>query len=298
METAQQPASDPEEREAQERLLQAGVLIRHSICPWCGNHQVKPIRREKIRCPVCRHEWGLRKDSILEGTRIPYSQFIKILHMFAEDIPVNRAASQAGIAYNTVNEMYRRFRIVLVHNSWNRPKEGRQDNSPDHSVTYPIDPEKWTVLQKNLHVFGIRRKKDLIFIEPVRNPDPALIPFLPVPKIRRGHLLLIEGFGNKYQGFIAYISKETERNCPVTLILAELPWSPLADFWAFAVNKWMNHKGLSQETFPEFVHELAFRYNHRTSDLFITLLARIGRKPQGTVEKKENRHFHNDHPLS
>jgi transposase-like protein len=266
-----------DEREAKEFLLQAGVLIIYPDCPWCGSLQVKHIRRDKFRCPVCRHEWGMRKGSILEGTKIPLITFINIVRLYAEDLTVNDAAHRIGVAYNTVYEIFHRIRMAVLNDSYGRTPVGRSKRESISSVAKLGVPEKMMKPVKIVRVFGIRLKNDLVFIEPVKRPDSSMISNLPVPKVKRGNLLFIDAYEKKYQGFIAYVSDGANDERNMRLMMDELPWSPLTEFWCFAGKKWTNHRGLTPDKFQEFVHELAFRYNHRNIDLFATIIRRIAR---------------------
>lgn len=277
MDTENTMTEPRDEREAKNYLLREGVLIIYPDCPWCGSLLVKHIRRDKFRCPVCRHEWGMRKGSILEGTKIPFITFIIIVRLYAKDVPVNDAAHRIGIAYNTVYEIYHRIRMAILNDSPIRSPEGGLTRESISSIGSRGDPEKTMKPVKTVRVFGIRLKNDLVFIEPIKKPESAMISDLPVPKVKRGNLLLIDAYGKKYQGFIAYASDGTTDEREMRMRMNELPWSSLTEFWRFAGKKWTNHRGLTPHKFPEFVHELAFRYNHRNSDLFATILRRIGR---------------------
>lgn len=272
-----QERGDPDkETRARDLLLEEGVLVIHTDCPLCGARPVRPIRREKYWCSRCRHEWGLRKGSILEGTRIPYSVFISILHQYAEDLPANSAAIRLGIAYNTVYEIYRRIGSLLIYNTWTSVPS---DTGPGRSAT--TCPARQGPGKRKSdrfpHLYGIRLSGDLIQLDTVQRYDPQMILSIPVPKVRRGNLLFIDRFGRRYAGFIAFIPDGTQDGAELTMLRDDLPWSPLAGFWVFAGRKWTNHKGITRERFPEFAHELAFRYNHRSSDLFAAILVRIAR---------------------
>ena len=98
-----------DEDAVKEYLISAGILRVPSDCPACGSTGIRQIRRNQYRCRDCRHEWGVRKGSILEGLRISFRTFITVVRLFADDVPANEAAHRLGLAYNTVSEIYQRI---------------------------------------------------------------------------------------------------------------------------------------------------------------------------------------------
>lgn len=248
-----------DEEEARLFLLQTGILKSWRACPWCGGHHFGTVRRSKFRCRDCGREWGWRKGSILEGTRISCRTFVNTVQLFADDIPVNDAARRLGIAYNTTYDTYARIRSALLENG-DQMGAPSADNTPGAQQTI---------------VFGIRLTDGQIAIEPVVNPEPDLIATLPVPTIQRGNILFIDAYGKKYQGFITYAPNRRGQEFVRIRSPDGFPWSPLAAFWDFAGKSWMNHRGLDRKHIPVFLQELARRYNSRDTDRFRGILKSI-----------------------
>lgn len=248
-----------DETEAQLFLLQTGVLKSWHACPWCSGDNIGTIRRRKYRCRDCGREWGIRRESILEGTRISCRTFVNTVQLFADDVPVNDAARRLGTAYNTTYDTYARIRHALL--SGNNPESLPGDNgSPGGQQTV---------------VFGIRLADKKIAIEPVKNPEPDLITALPIPTMQRGNILFIDAYGKKYQGFITYAPDRRGKDFVRIRSANGFPWSPLAPFWEFAGRSWMTHRGLDRKNIPGFLQELARRYNSRDSDRFREILQSI-----------------------
>lgn len=299
--TPQVPALPDSEDAARDYLVSTGVLRVPSSCPACGNTTIRQIRRNQCRCRHCSHEWSIRRGSILEGQRISFRTFLLIVRYFADDLPANDAASRTGIAYNTVYKMYRRIRdSVLVpaapgnHMSSDLRKKGPESTrgSVDSggtgtaaamnrllgpSLSYNGDGNDITGAngKKKQVVFGIRLAEGTVTIAPVLCPDPEIIAALPIPTMQRGNILFIDAYGKKYQGFITYVPDRHGKDIVRIRARDGLPWSPLGEFWNFAGKTWMSHRGLDRDSIPEFVQELAFRYNNRDHDLLPVLLERI-----------------------
>jgi len=249
-----------DEEEATAFLLKAGVLKSWTACPWCGKYNIGRIRRNKYRCRDCGREWGLRKGSILEGTRVSCRTFVNTVQLFADDVPVNDAARRLGTAYNTTYDTYARIRKAVL----------ADDLPGDISMADGVSPgAKQTV------VFGIRFANGRITIEPVESPDPDLITALPIPTMQRGNILFIDAYGKKYQGFITYAPYRKGQEFVRVRPAQGFTWSPLAGFWEFAGKSWMKHRGLDRKQFPVFLQELARRYNTRDTDQFQKILTLI-----------------------
>ena len=61
---------------AEEFLRAKGVLKTFTYCPFCGDKSIGKVRRNFFRCHICKKEWSVRKDSILENMKISFSKFI------------------------------------------------------------------------------------------------------------------------------------------------------------------------------------------------------------------------------
>jgi transposase len=295
------------EAQAKMILIEYGVLVPKQYCPACGKSKVLLIRRDKYRCSTCRLEWGLRKGTILEGMRISFRTFLQLIRLYSNDVPANDAAHRLGIAYNTVYEIYERVRrVVLIANEdTNHGRDNRNtgnpgntgtatnaacrvtcdtaENSPGPGTGVPPGsgvadnlPERLPEKIRQV-VFGIRLTGGKVTISSVAYPDSEIIIALPIPTMQRGNILFIDAYGKKYQGFITYLPDRNGQKIISIRARDGLPWSPLGEFWNLAGKSWMAHRGFDRGQIPAFVQELAFRYNHRDTDLFPILLEMIAR---------------------
>ena len=269
-----------DEEEARLFLLQEGVLKTWDSCPWCGGQNVGMIRRSKYRCRNCGREWGMRKGSILEGTRISFRTFVNTVQFYADDIPVNDAARRLGTAYNTTYDTYTRIRRAVIE----------KDKKDSMAATIPPDAQRTIV-------FGIRIAEGIVSIEPVDNPGPELITTLPVPTMQRGNILFIDAYGKKYQGFITYFPDRRGQELVRIRSADGFPWSPLAEFWAFAGKSWMAHRGIARDRIPVFLTELVQRYNTREADRFLEIVKKIAacRFPSGASPVSGGRETAREH---
>lgn len=283
--------TNAEEDRARKILIDAGILNVSQRCPYCGRYLVGSVRRDRFRCRDCGKEWGLKKGSILEETRISYKTFLNLVRLFAADVPVNDAANRLGIAKNTAYDMYSRIRTTLPgnNNAGGIDKVRRNDRDTGSGTAGPAGELVAAEAPDHAVMFGIRLQNGMIVIEPVIIPDSDVITALPVPTMQRGNILFIDAYGKKYQGFITYNTGRKGREIVRIRPRESLPWSPLSEFWTFTLQSWARRRGVDRKNIPEFVRELAFRFNHRHTDLFPVILETIARAADGSDPPAEAR---------
>jgi transposase len=82
-------------------------------CPFCEHQKIGKVRRSFFKCYACRKEWSIRKDSMLEGLKVPLTKFIMAVKLFILKVPVNKAYKELELAYNTTHKMDSRIRQCI-----------------------------------------------------------------------------------------------------------------------------------------------------------------------------------------
>jgi transposase-like protein len=67
----------------------------------------------QFKCYGCGKEWSIRKDSMLEGLKVPLTKFIMAVKPFILEVPVNKAYKELELAYNTTRKMDNRIRQLV-----------------------------------------------------------------------------------------------------------------------------------------------------------------------------------------
>jgi transposase-like protein len=258
---------------AQEFLINAGILRTTQPCMLCGSTRIEPANRGRSRCSDCGSSWEIRRGSIIEDTGLTCRQFIRIARFFADDIPPGEAAERLRTDTASVNRMYRRIRRGLL----NGPMEnaGVQAIPPD-----PPDPEGAVKCPGGINpedpvAFGIRTWLDTVSIEPFEPANPDIITTLEIPRMIRGNILFIDACERNYHGIIAYLPGRVNQETIIVRPKNRGSWPPLTVFWRFAQIIWSHHRYMERTQIPEFVQELAFRYNHRNMDMFHAVLGKL-----------------------
>jgi len=74
-----------DEEKAEQVLREIGILKRYAACPFCGENHIGRVRRFKFKCYCCNKEWGVRRRSILECLKTPFTKFLMAIKLFELD---------------------------------------------------------------------------------------------------------------------------------------------------------------------------------------------------------------------
>ncbi|KAF2956223.1 transposase [Marinitoga sp. 38H-ov] len=91
-----------DDKQAEQFLIEIGVLKLKDECPYCGSNEVYSIRRNHFKCKVCRREWSKYNDSIFKDIRIKPLIFLKIIEELSKGRLIKRIAEDLEVSYNTV----------------------------------------------------------------------------------------------------------------------------------------------------------------------------------------------------
>jgi transposase len=101
------------EEKAEEFLREKGILKTFDSCSFCHAKNTGKIRRNFYKCYKCKKEWSVRKDSILEDLKVPFSKFILAVKLFILEVPAYKAHKELDLAYNTTHKIYTKLRQCI-----------------------------------------------------------------------------------------------------------------------------------------------------------------------------------------
>jgi len=96
-----------------EFLREKGILKTFDSCPFCHAKNIGRIRRSFYKCYKCKKEWSVRKDSILEDLKIPFSKFILAVKLFILEAAAHKAHKELDLACNTTHKIYTKLRQCI-----------------------------------------------------------------------------------------------------------------------------------------------------------------------------------------
>lgn len=103
-----------DEEKAEQALIEQGILRRYDECPFWGEGRIGRVRRAKYKCYRYNKEWGVRRGSILERLKVPFTKFLMAIKLFELDTSVRESAKQLDLAYNTGYHLYQILRHAIV----------------------------------------------------------------------------------------------------------------------------------------------------------------------------------------
>jgi transposase len=224
------------EDKAEQYLIKSGILKQFDKCYMCGSSHLGRVRRGKYKCYGCNAEWNLRKGSFLELRKVQLGTFIGIAKFFADGVSASRCAEELEFGIIPVRNIYKDLRRELIGDVSFKI----QDN---HSVT-----------------FCISESDGQIFISPGCNFDL---------EIAKAELIAIRSKDSAGTYFFNFNYKtKFKKNLLHKIHQRDGP----DDFYRYCQERLLNFRGRDVNSIVNVLQELAYRYNHRDTNLFEILI--------------------------
>ena len=260
-----------DEEKAEQVFREIGVLKRYTTCPLCGENHIGRVRRFKFKCYRCNKEWGVRRGSVLEGLKIPFTKFLMAIKLFELDTSVRESSKQLGLAYNTVYHLYQILRhAIIISDSDN----GSFSGEIEMDESYFGGRRKGNRVRGaagKVPVFGILERGGKVKVEVVGDVKGDTLLELAIKKVKRSSLIYTDRF-RSYNGLVSYGFKHRRIDHGKKFANGKVYINGVEGFWSFAKERLMKYHGVNPRKFPLYLKELEFRYNHRDRDLFNDLL--------------------------
>lgn len=120
-------------------------------------------------------------------------------------------------------------------------------------------------------VFGILEREGKVNVSVVPNVTAETLFALTVDKVRRGSIVYTDKFGS-YDALMFCGYRHLKVDHGTHFARGRIYINGLEGFWSFAKQRLMKHHGISPGRFSFYLKEMEFRYNHRTDDLFLTVV--------------------------
>jgi transposase len=183
------------EEKSEEFLRAKGILKTFKFCPFCGGKSIGRVRRKFFKCYNCRREWSVRKDSILEDLKVPFSKFLLAVKLFVLEVPVNRAYRELGIAYNTTHKIYSKIRELIYRFST------RDERVLSGEIE--MDESYFGGRRKGRRGRGLVERRGKVRVEVVEDVSAESILRSAIKKVKRGSIIYTDRF-RSYDGLVMY----------------------------------------------------------------------------------------------
>jgi transposase len=253
------------EEEAEKFLRAKGILKTFDRCPFCGHQKIGRVRRSLFKYYGCRKEWSIRKDSILEGLKVPFTKFILAVKLFILEVPVNKAYKELELAYNTTHKIYNRIRQCIF--------KFVSEDDEFLSGEVEMDESYFGGRRKvkrgrgakgKIPVFGILEREGRVKVEIVKDVTAETLLRETIKKVKRGSIIYTDKF-KAYDGLVIYGFKHERIDKSIKFSNGKVYINGIEGFWSYAKERLLKFHGVSREYFVYYLKELEFRYNFRVN---------------------------------
>lgn len=250
--------------EASEGFLRIkGILRTFDACPFCGSRSPGKVRRQRYKCYRCKREWSVRRESLLEGLRIPLSKFVLALKLFVLEVPVNRAYKELGISYNTAHKVYGLVRKAIFHCTCEDAHLLKGEVEADESYFGgKRKGKRGRGAKGKIPVFGILERQGKVRVEIVEDVSAESLLRATIKKVKRGSLIYTDRF-RSYDGLVMYGFKHERVDHSQRFSNGRVYINGIEGFWSYAKERLLKYHGVGKENFGYYLKELEFRYNNR-----------------------------------
>ena len=251
------------EERSEEFLRSKGVLKTFRQCPFCGGSSIGKVRRNFLKCYRCRKEWSVRRESILEDLKVPFSKFLLAIKLFVLEVPVNRAYKELSMAYNTAYKVYSKIRqaICLFVSKDDESLSGEVEMDETY-FGGRRKGKRGRGAKGKIPVFGILEREGKVKVEIVRDVSAESILRETIEKVKRGSIIYTDKF-RSYDGLIMYGFRHERIDHSLRFANGKVYINGIEGFWSYAKERLLKFHGVSPKNFIYYLKELEFRYNNR-----------------------------------
>jgi len=264
-----------DEGKAEELLREKGILKTFTECPYCGNKHFGKVRRNMYKCYRCKREWGVRKGSILEKTKISFSKLLLALKLFELEVPVLKAARELGFSYNTVHRLFTLIRECIYRSTSEDDLLSGEIEADESYFGGRKKGKRGRGARSKIPVFGILERNGKVKVEVVKDVKSETLLKETIKKVKRGSLIYTDKF-KSYDGLVMYGFRHERIDHSKRFANGKVYINGIEGFWSYAKGRLLKFHGLSPKLFPLYLKELEFRYNKRGSDFYDELLNVLG----------------------
>jgi transposase len=251
------------EEKAEEVLRAKGVLKAFDSCSFCNAKNIGKIRRNFYKCYKCKKEWSVRKDSILEDLKIPFSKFILAVKLFILEVSAHKAHKEFDLAYNTTFKIYTKLRQCIYKFVSKDDQFLAGEIGMDESYfAGKRKGNRGRGAKNKIPVFGILERNGKVKVEIVRDVSAETLLRETIKKVRRGSLIYTDKF-KSYDSLVMYGFKHERIDKSIKFANGKVYINGIEGFWSYAKERLLKFHGVSKDNFVYYLKELEFRYNFR-----------------------------------
>lgn len=231
-------------------------------CPRCRGERVYRLGSGRLRCKACGYTFTDLTGRFMGIGGLGCAQWLRLIDLFAREVPVKDAAQTMQVAYNTVYKAMDALRRAIVNQAIDARQIGEVMNCKG--------PASWPP------VFGVMARGEWVFVDFVPDVEASDLSLFKLHfrlKTSRVGSVVYTGPMRGYLGLVCCGGPEW-LGPALKPKDSSLPLDEEGGFWPYLKSRVGRLQGVSPEKFPLYLKELEFRWNHRGQDIS-ALLARL-----------------------
>jgi len=220
-------------------------------------------------------------NKYIKHTHVSERKFKELLKYFAADETAQKCAKYTGLNRNTVNRIYGLLRkriltLTLKHNQEQISGEVEIDES--YFGARRVRGKRGRGARGKVPVFGILKRNGKVHVTIVQNCSKAqLLPILK-GRVLEGSTVYTDGW-KSYDGLIHNYAHYRVYHSHDEFARGKNHINGIESFWSFAKRRLTKFNGIHKHTFPLYLKECEWRFNHRNDDMYVILLKELRSDP-------------------
>jgi len=238
------------------------------FCPRCRTRKLYKLGDERRRCSRCRYTFHDFSGRWINQGGLSYVQWLWLIKLFDLGASTRRIGKEMKVAYRTAYRSLTAIRLaILAHASDAERLLGGAVEVDEAYFGGRRKGKRGRGAPGKVPVFGILERNGRVLVEVVPNVKASTLLSLTTKKVKWGSIVYTDRY-QVYDALMSYGYQHEAVDHKVHFTRGKVYINGIEGFWSFAKERLMKFHAISPQTFPLYIKEMEFRYNHRDEDTF------------------------------
>ena len=231
------------------------------FCVRCRSSKIYRLADKRYRCARCGYTFHDFTRRWIGELNLTARQWLWIVKLFELEIPPSQMAKEVGISYPTALKA-----IYLIRKAIAQANGDGESAAADSGAGSSAETEAGRG-----RAFGLVERKGRISIDVIDDVSAERV-LQEQPKFTKQGPIIFTGRFQHYDGLILWRFR-LPHGAAKRLPKGKPPLDGMDNFWRFARPRLSKFRRTSDQDLYYFLKELAFRYQHRDQELFMSLVS-------------------------
>ena len=225
-----------------------------------------------------------QRNRYLRHARISEAKFRQILRFFCTDLTASQATELAGLDRKTTLRLFTLFRARMAEIATRDcPFAGEVEVDESFFGAARVRGKRGRGAGRKTPVFGILERGGRVHTQIVRNCSKSTLHAIIQGKVDLSASIHSDGWKG-YNGLVeaGFAKHHRIRHQDDQFAQDGVHINGIESFWSFSKRRLVRFNGVPPASFPLFLKECEFRFNHRHDDLYRLMLTSSRRNPLAT----------------